>query len=87
VSGLYSGALASQQCGCEAKCSDGFIFHDIKTKCYDSHSACRIHSDDNKCEVICSKKSDEKTTETVQGTCHEVFFHPVSLNHSPRSDR
>ena len=79
VCGLQSRALASHQCGCAAKCSDGFIYHDIEKKCVDTHNACRVHSDDNDCAIVCVKKSDATSKETVKGTCYDVYFRAISL--------
>src|SRR5689334_22175193 len=86
LSGIYSGAQAARQCGCEAKCPEGFTFHAIKTGCRDEHQACNTHADNNKCEITCKK--DGAADQTIPGTCHEIYYRPVSgLKYSPRNDR
>jgi len=86
VSGAYSGALADKTCGCDAECSDGYVYHAIGKKCLDGN-VCRIHAPDNDCTVVCSKKDDEKTKETKPGNCHNVYHRTIGLKRSPRADR
>jgi hypothetical protein len=84
VSGLHNGALASQQCGCAAECSAGFVFHAIGKACFDK--ICRTHADDHDCTIVCSKKDDQKTTETKTGICYDVYYSAIGLKLSPRGD-
>ena len=73
VSGFHCGAHAATACGCEAECPEGFTFHSV-SDCHDKKhgNTCKSHTEDKKCEVVCSKAGEEN--KKVEGTCHEVRF-------------